>query len=483
LLGEALGEGAAAGDVDVDGAGEEVVDDVEVVGGEAGDGVGGEIDGVGIHDRGGWNNGREGSGGDGAGSGTAPERGFGGVLMYNQGAGGEVTEALVAAIAEHDDDADGVEAGEGVDDADEVAGEGFEEGDLAAGVADDAELAESFARGLAVPEGFEEGVVAPVDEEVKDDDGGDEPFFVVTRDALEASGRGADNENDDEEEDGPGDALEDGVGEDGEEAAADACDGEADGDLLRSVDGKLVGSFGHCGAYRGVFERNAGMISNRWIEQRQGLWQRLDMLLVQAESSGLKSLSGDELRELGLLYRQVAQDLSAVRADRGSRTQEEYLNLLLARAHNRVYSGRKLEARQVVRFFAVEYPRIFRRLFPYVAVSVMIFLAGAALGALLSFSRPAFERMVLGPTLVASIEKHEMWTKNLLSAGPQASTWIMTNNISVGFMTFAGGMLAGLGTLYLLFFNGLQLGVVGTACAQARMALDLWSFVASHGAL
>jgi uncharacterized membrane protein SpoIIM required for sporulation len=225
------------------------------------------------------------------------------------------------------------------------------------------------------------------------------------------------------------------------------------------------------------------MISNRWIEQRQGLWQRLDMLLVQAESSGLKSLSGDELRELGLLYRQVAQDLSAVRADRGSRTQEEYLNLLLARAHNRVYSGRKLEARQVVRFFAVEYPRIFRRLFPYVAVSVMIFLAGAALGALLSFSRPAFERMVLGPTLVASIEKHEMWTKNLLSAGPQASTWIMTNNISVGFMTFAGGMLAGLGTLYLLFFNGLQLGVVGTACAQARMALDLWSFVASHGAL
>ena len=134
------------------------------------------------------------------------------------------------------------------------------------------------------------------------------------------------------------------------------------------------------------------MISNRWIEQRQGMWQRLDALLVQAESSGLKSLSGDELRELatrlgiaervelGLLYRQIAQDLSAVRADRGSRTQEEYLNLLLARAHNRVYSGRKLEARQMVRFFAVEYPRIFRRLFPYVAVAVMIFLAGAALG-------------------------------------------------------------------------------------------------------
>ena len=51
------------------------------------------------------------------------------------------------------------------------------------------------------------------------------------------------------------------------------------------------------------------MISNHWIEQRQGLWQRLDVLLGQAETSGLKSLSGDELRELGLLYRQIAQDL------------------------------------------------------------------------------------------------------------------------------------------------------------------------------
>ena len=225
------------------------------------------------------------------------------------------------------------------------------------------------------------------------------------------------------------------------------------------------------------------MISNRWIEQRQGLWHRLDVLLVQAESSGLKSLSGDELRELGLLYRQVAQDLSALRADRGSRTQEEYLNLLLARAHNRVYSGRKLEARQLVRFFTVEYPRIFRRLFPYVALSAMIFLAGAGLGALLTFSRPAFARMLLGPMMTASIERHEMWTHSLLSMKPQASTWIMTNNISVGFMTFAGGILGGLGTVYLLFYNGLQLGVVGTACARQYMALDLWSFVASHGAL
>ncbi|HEX4005092.1 MAG TPA: stage II sporulation protein M [Acidobacteriaceae bacterium] len=225
------------------------------------------------------------------------------------------------------------------------------------------------------------------------------------------------------------------------------------------------------------------MISNYWIEQRQGLWRRLSWLLDQADASGLKSLTGEELRELGLLYRQAAQDLSAVRADRGSRTQEEYLNLLLARAHNRVYSGRKLEARHIVRFFAVEYPRIFRRLSGYVAVAVAIFLAGAALGALLTFSRPAFMQMFLGPGMVSSIERHEMWTKSIVGVKPMASSWIMTNNISVTFTTFAGGMTAGLVTLYQLFYNGLLMGVIATACARARMALDLWSFVAAHGAL
>jgi uncharacterized membrane protein SpoIIM required for sporulation len=70
-----------------------------------------------------------------------------------------------------------------------------------------------------------------------------------------------------------------------------------------------------------------------------------------------------------------------------------------------------------------------------------------------------------------------------VSAKPQTSSKILTNNISVAFMAFAGGMIAGLGTLFLMFFNGVQVGTILTACAQAHMALDLTSFMAAHGAL
>jgi uncharacterized membrane protein SpoIIM required for sporulation len=225
------------------------------------------------------------------------------------------------------------------------------------------------------------------------------------------------------------------------------------------------------------------MISNRWIEQRKGSWSRLDALTHQVESSGIGTLSGGELREFGLLYRQAAADLSAVRSDRASATLEEYLNQLLSRAHNRIYSGRKSGIGSVIRFMTREYPRIFRRLFPYVLASFLIFAAGIALGTLLTLSRPQFMRMYLGPAMLQTIERHEMWTHSILSVKPQASTWILTNNISVCFVTFAGGILGTWGTIRLLFTNGLEMGVISTACARAHMALDLFSFLSAHGAL
>jgi uncharacterized membrane protein SpoIIM required for sporulation len=76
-----------------------------------------------------------------------------------------------------------------------------------------------------------------------------------------------------------------------------------------------------------------------------------------------------------------------------------------------------------------------------------------------------------------------MWTDSVLSMKPQAASGIMTNNITVCFLTFAGGITAGLFTLYSLFNNGLMLGAIAVVCRQHHMALSLWSFVAAHGAL
>ena len=76
-----------------------------------------------------------------------------------------------------------------------------------------------------------------------------------------------------------------------------------------------------------------------------------------------------------------------------------------------------------------------------------------------------------------------MWTHSIVAVQPLEASHIMTNNLSVSFTTFAGGISAGLLTIWMLAFNGLLIGVIGAACWQANMSLGLWSFVAPHGVL
>jgi len=97
--------------------------------------------------------------------------------------------------------------------------------------------------------------------------------------------------------------------------------------------------------------------------------------------------------------------------------------------------------------------------------------------------RPDFGVMFFGAERIADLDKHKMWTDELLSAKAPFSSAIMSNNIMVCFMAFASGITGGLWTLQILFQNGLMLGVIAVICAQHHMSLSLWSFIASHGAL
>jgi uncharacterized membrane protein SpoIIM required for sporulation len=227
----------------------------------------------------------------------------------------------------------------------------------------------------------------------------------------------------------------------------------------------------------------AQILSNQWILKRRPYWDRLAALLAQSDAGGLRRLTRAELQELALLYRQAAADLSVLRQDPTSRTSAAYVNQLLARAHHIIYSGRKATPRTLFLFLRDEYPAIFQRQIGYVAASLLVSVAFGLLGAALTTARPEFMRHFVGPAMIATMERHEMWTKSVVSVAPMASSWIMTNNLSVSFITFAGGIVFGLGTFLALFQNGMMLGVIGAACHHYEMSLALWSFVAAHGAL
>jgi uncharacterized membrane protein SpoIIM required for sporulation len=225
------------------------------------------------------------------------------------------------------------------------------------------------------------------------------------------------------------------------------------------------------------------VLSNSWIQKRTPYWDRLTSLVAAADQNRMQGLSRSDLQELGLLYRQVASDLSTLRQDPTSAVMARRINQLLARAHHIIYSSRKSTWRNFFAYLRDGYPRIFRQQLAYVFASLMITLVGAVAAAGFTLANPRFAEPILGPTVINSIAHHEMWTRSIVSIAPQAASGIMTNNISVSFFAFAGGLLFGIGSIFLLFFNGMMVGAVGVACQQAGMAVPLWSFVAPHGSL
>ena len=67
------------------------------------------------------------------------------------------------------------------------------------------------------------------------------------------------------------------------------------------------------------------------------------------------------------------------------------------------------------------------------------------------------------------------------------SNWMMFgfyiyNNISIAFRAFAGGVLAGIGTVYTLIFNGIHMGAAEARLLNIGAGRNFYSFVSGHSA-
>src|SRR6476646_4470836 len=176
-----------------------------------------------------------------------------------------------------------------------------------------------------------------------------------------------------------------------------------------------MNSSGTCSGVSMVSLSIATMISTYWLEKRQNHWKRLEGLLDQVQTNGLGSLTRLELQELGLLYRQAAADLSALREDPTGKAYSRFLNLILSRAHNIIYAGEKSSARRIVHFYRYKYPQIFRDNLKLITTALLLFAVGSLAGMLLALTKPDYMMLFLSPAMMDRIEHHKMWTDSIVS--------------------------------------------------------------------
>ncbi|MEH2110360.1 stage II sporulation protein M [Nostoc sp.] len=223
----------------------------------------------------------------------------------------------------------------------------------------------------------------------------------------------------------------------------------------------------------------------RWIARRELNWQRLDALLRQIEKKGLKSLRAIEIRELASLYRSVAADLARARTQQIGNTLIQSLQSLTTRAYTQIYQGsRRQEWQAILEFYRWGLPSVVQKAFVYIAAATALFLLGALVAWWYSWQNPSFMPLIVPESLITKVrDEHKLWMGSIVGVEPLASSSIMINNLSVSFGAVAGGMTTGAYTAYLMIFNGLLIGAVGTLVGQNNLAYPFWAFVLPHGSL
>lgn len=219
-----------------------------------------------------------------------------------------------------------------------------------------------------------------------------------------------------------------------------------------------------------------------YIARNQPLWDRLDALTRQA-SRGVERLSPDELDELVRLYQRVSTHLSYARTAFGDPGLTASLSGLVARAGALVYGTRPRTWRAVGRFVADTFPAALWRARWHVVVAALLFCVPAlAVGAWLAVSPAALRASAPEAVREAYVEED---FAEYYSADPslQFAAQVTTNNIQVGLLAFAGGILWCLPTVVVLAGNGAALGSAAGLFHAVGEPARFWGLILPHGLL
>lgn len=217
---------------------------------------------------------------------------------------------------------------------------------------------------------------------------------------------------------------------------------------------------------------------DRFIAENRPTWDRLDYLTGRH-----KQLSGEEVRELSMLYQRTAGHLSYAQAHFADPDVQASLTRRVVRTYSVLYGARRHTWRTVGRWFTETFPLTVWESRWYILVSALALFAPAIVaGVWVDHSRAALNA-VLPPAAREAYIAHDF--RHYYSSEPSAdfAVQVWTNNVLVAFEAFAGGIFFGLLTLVALFVNGLNIGFAAGAFYAAHQPGEFWGLVTPHGLL
>lgn len=226
----------------------------------------------------------------------------------------------------------------------------------------------------------------------------------------------------------------------------------------------------------------------RFVAAERPYWDELRSMLDRMDTEPERRLALAEIQRLHYLYERCSAGLARLDTFSTNPALRGLLETLVARAYSEIHETREP---QKIRWKAilVAFPRAFRRHMGAFRLSLGITLLGCAFG-WFAIRMDPHSKAVLMPfqgLLNSPAERvHEEETaKSDRLSGSKASfsAELMTHNIQVTVLTLAMGMTFGVGTLILLFYNGVILGAVAADYISAGFGAFLTGWLLPHGSI
>jgi len=229
----------------------------------------------------------------------------------------------------------------------------------------------------------------------------------------------------------------------------------------------------------------------KFIESEREYWQELESALARMGKDPFGKMSTDEVARFHYLYERVSADLARLATFAGERQTRHYLESLVARCYAEIHETRQRGTRlRPLHWFFRVLPETFRRHLGAFKLATTVTLVGSLFGALILSLDPGsksvampFDHLLLRSPSERVAKEEQRVADHLEGRKSQGAAWYMTHNTRVAISTMALGATWGIGTLIMLFYNGVILGAVCADYVAAGESRFLIAWLLPHGAV
>jgi uncharacterized membrane protein SpoIIM required for sporulation len=228
----------------------------------------------------------------------------------------------------------------------------------------------------------------------------------------------------------------------------------------------------------------------KFITEERPFWSELEGVLDKLEKRPELKMTLVQVERFHYLYQRASADLARIKTFSAEPNTRTYLESMVARAFGEIHETRERPHRLApLHWFFSTFPQTFRRHIKAFWICLAAMLAGSLFGGFVLVADPGSKQVLLPFSHLQGspserVAQEESAAEDRLEGGKSSfSSYLMTHNTKVSILTLALGLTWGVGTLIMLFYNGVILGAVALDYVLAGETTFLLGWLLPHGAV